>query len=115
MSNRSTFQKKDSSTYENVIAVGAVVWAIVGFAIAMSALSDVNRDARVLVTTFSIACPVSAVGAARLIHKGHLCWAGLLLVISVATPTYFAFALNIPALVVGLALIVRRPRSRMQS
>lgn len=92
--------------------VGTVVWAIVGFGVAMSALSDVNRDARVLVTAFSIVGPLCAVGAAWLIHKGQLRWAGLLLVISVATPTYFAFAINIPALIVGIALIIRGSQTR---
>jgi hypothetical protein len=94
------------------MTVGAVLWAIVGFAIAMSALPGVNQDARVLVTTFSIAGPLCAVGAAWLIHTGQLRRAGLLLVISVATPTYFAFALNISALVLGTALIVRGSRLR---
>jgi hypothetical protein len=60
------------------MTVGAVLWAIVGFAIAMSALPGVNQDARVLVTTFSILGPLCAVGAAWLIHTGQLRRAGLL-------------------------------------
>ncbi len=83
----------------------AFVWALVGFGTAISGLSRTSGDARSLVTTFSVLGPLSALGAAVLIRKGTLRWAGVLLVLSVATPTYFAWPINIPALLVGLLLL----------
>jgi hypothetical protein len=46
-----------------------------------------------------------ALCAAVMLRRQHDRLAGLLLVASAATPTYFAYALNVPALVVGLALL----------
>lgn len=85
--------------------LGAFVWAVSGFSVAMGGLSRVSNDARWLVMTASIVGPLSAFGAAVLIRRGLLRWAGGLLIISVATPTYFAWPLNVPALVFGLLLI----------
>jgi hypothetical protein len=114
MSEHSMPQPKTKPSHERFIVVGAVVWAIVGSVIAIATLaqSNVNRDARALVTVVSVVCSLCAAGAAWLMHNGKPRKAGPLLVISAATPTYFAWILNIPALVVGLALLVRRSHPR---
>jgi hypothetical protein len=86
------------------LQVGALVWGAVGCAIAVAALPLANDDARLLVAAASAAFPLAA-GAASLAlgrHRDRL--AGLLLVASAATPTYFAWALDVPALVVGVVL-----------
>ena len=59
-----------------VLVIGSIVWAVVG----------------------------AAVAAAVALRRGALRWAGVFLLLSVATPTYFAWALNLPALVIGLRL-----------
>lgn len=89
-----------------VLQIGALVWAAIGASVALASLGSVNADARLLVGAFSIAGPLAAVGAARLLGRGADRTAGVLLLLSVLTPTYFAYVLNLPALVVGLALVV---------
>ena len=89
-----------------VLVIGSVVWAVVGAAVALSALSQVNPDARWIVGVASVVFPAAAVGAALALRRGALRWAGALLLVSVATPTYFAWAVNLPALVAGLGLLL---------
>lgn len=88
-----------------VLEVGALVWAGVGAAVALGSLGEVNSDARLLVGAASVVGPLAAVGAAWLLARGADRTAGVLLLVSVLTPTYFAWVLNVPALVVGLALL----------
>lgn len=85
---------------------GALGWAVIGASVALWSLGDVNADARLLVGVFSIGGPLAAVGAARLLTRGADRAAGALLLVSVLTPTYFAYVLNLPALIVGLALVI---------
>lgn len=88
-----------------VVRSGSLIWAVVGAAVALSALPTVNADARVLVGLASIIFPMCALGAAVALGRRRDGLAGVLLVFSAATPTYFAYPLNLPALVVGLALL----------
>lgn len=88
-----------------LLAVGSLVWAVVGAAISFGALQSVNPDARLFVAFASVAFPLCAVGAAFVLRGGHDRAAGALLLASVATPTYFAYPLNLPALVLGAALL----------
>lgn len=88
------------------IAVGSLVWAVTGAVIALSALATVNAEVAVLVAVASVAFPLAAVGAALSLRVGRDRLAGALLLLSVATPTYFAYIFNLPALVVGLALLI---------
>ena len=92
--------------------IGALVWAIVGALVAFSALSDVNADARLLAGIASVVGPVAAIAASLALGQRHDRWAGALLIVSVATPTYFAWVLNVPALLVGLILLMA-PRVAM--
>jgi hypothetical protein len=69
------------------------------------ALPEVNADARWLVGVASVVFPAAAVLAAMALRRGALRWAGVFLLVSVATPTYYAYPLNIPALVAGLVLL----------
>lgn len=89
--------------------VGSLVWAVVGAGIALSALfvGDFERRALVIVTAASILGPLAAVGAAWCFRRGDNRRAGALLLVSVLTPTYFAAVVNVPALVVGLAEVIR--------
>ena len=88
-----------------VLEVGALVWAGLGAVVALGALDEVNDDARLLVGAASVLCPLAAVGASRLLARGADRAAGVLLLVSALTPTYFAYVLNVPALVVGFALL----------
>lgn len=89
-----------------VLQIGVLAWAAIGASVALASLGDVNADARLLVAGFSIAGPLAAVVAARLLGRGADRAAGALLLLSVLTPTYFAYGLNLPALLLGLTLAV---------
>lgn len=92
------------------IEIGALVWACVGAGIAFAFLDSVNEDARVLVGAASVVGPLAAVIASMLLARHSDRAAGAMLLASVVTPTYFAAALNLPALIVGAALVLA-PRS----
>lgn len=88
------------------LQLGTVAWAAVGLVVALSSLSSVNPDARVAIGIASLAFPAFAVLAAvALVHARDRA-AGALLLVSVATPTYFAWVLKVAALIVGVALVI---------
>jgi hypothetical protein len=93
-------------TRRRAIEVGAVVWAVAGLVVGLGVLQSVNADARVLVL---LACVVGS-GAAMLasaclsVHRDRL--AGALLAASAVSPTVFAWAMNVPAVLVGAALVI---------
>jgi hypothetical protein len=89
-----------------VVRVGAVAWAVIAAAVALMSVGAVNPDARLLVGVASVAFPLAAVCASIAVERQRDRTAGLLLLVSVATPTYFAWVLNVPALLVGLALLL---------
>ena len=89
-----------------VLVIGSGVWALVGALVALSSIPAATPDARWLVAVASALFPAAAAGAALAARRGALRWAGMLLLVSVATPTYFAWPLNVPALVAGLVLVV---------
>lgn len=97
-------------TRRQAVQVGAFVWAVVGAAVAIPQIASANSDARLLVGVASVLGPAAAVGAAMLLGRGggrgRGRWAGALLLVSVATPTYFAWMLNVPALIAGLVLLL---------
>jgi hypothetical protein len=88
-----------------VVEIGAIVWAIVAFIVAAGSLAQVSPDALPVVGMASVVLPLSAVLAAVAAAHGRLRVAGALLVLSAATPTYFAWVLNVPAVVVGVLLL----------
>jgi hypothetical protein len=92
------------------LAVACLMWAAVGLAIASMGIGTVNRDARLLVFAATAVGVGSAVFAARLLLRGRSRWAGLCLVVSIITPTWFAAVLNLIPLTVGLILLWSRPR-----
>lgn len=99
-----------------VLQAGCLVWAGVGAIVSLAALGDVNPDARVLVGAASIVGPLLAVGAALALSRRADRTAGILLILSaVLTPTYFAYALNVPALIVGFVLAIATHRALPQS
>lgn len=89
-----------------VIQAGSLVWAGVACGIAFGNLGQVNADALPFVAVASVVLPAAAVGASFALGRGRDRLGGALLVLSVGAPTYAAAALNVPALLVGLALLV---------
>lgn len=86
---------------------GASLWAVLGGSVSLAGLTSVNDDAVLLVGLFSILGPALAVAAAVAAGRGSIRNSGLLLVMSaLATPTYFAYPLNVMALGAGLWLAV---------
>jgi hypothetical protein len=84
---------------------GASLWAVLGGSVSLAGLTNVNDDAVLLVGFFSILGPALAVTAAAAAARGSLRNAGLLLVMSaLATPTYFAYPLNVVVLAAGVWL-----------
>ncbi len=88
------------------VQVGAVLWALTGFAIAASALARVDGGAWVVLGLASVVFPACAVLAGVAVARGHVRAAGVFLLLSVATPTYFLWVVNLPALVGGVALLL---------
>lgn len=87
-------------------------WALVGGAIALSSMSTVNPDARTVVLLFSIAMPAAALAAGLLLILGRI-WAALVLILlSIATPTYFFAIVNLAPIVISVLIVVRRARLR---
>ena len=101
---------------KRAVEIGATAWAMVAFTVAVVSLANVGTDALVVVGAASVLLPLAAFLAAIAAALDQLRVAGALLVISAATPTYFAWVLNIPALLAGAVLlaapgmIVRRSR-----
>lgn len=84
---------------------GATLWAVLGGSVSLAGLASVKDDAVLLVGFFSALGPALAIAAAVAAARGSLRNAGLLLVMSaLATPTYFAYPLNVVALAAGLWL-----------
>ena len=84
---------------------GTSVWAVLGVSVSLAGLTNVKDDAVLLVGFFSIFGPALAVTAAAAAARGQLRNAGLLLVMSaLATPTYFAYPLNVVVLAAGVWL-----------
>lgn len=88
------------------VEIGSLGWAVIGAVVALAAIPEVNDDAKALVALASVGFPLCALGAALALRRHRDRAAGMPLLLSVATPTYFAYPLNVPALVVGIALRV---------
>ena len=101
------FVRLDRDRFRTRVAVSilGVVWATLGLAIAFTALGSVNADARPFLAGASVVFPLAAFGAAFAASRNRLRLAGALLLVSVATPTYFALALNAVPLVIGILLV----------
>ena len=82
------------------------MWAAVGIAIGLRSIAAVNSDARVLVAAACVVGSAASLMASAALGKRRDRLAGTLLLVSVITPTFFAWVLNVPALLVGAALIV---------
>jgi hypothetical protein len=89
-----------------VMQVGAATWAVIALAVALPSVAMASTDARVLVGAASVLGPLAAATAAVVLRRGGDRWAGALLLVSVVTPTYFVWVVNLPALVAGVVLVV---------
>lgn len=90
---------------KRAVQIGATAWAMVAFTVASVSLANVSTDALVVVGAASVFLPLAAFLAAIAAAHDRLRVAGALLVLSAATPTYFAWVLNIPALLAGVVLL----------
>lgn len=90
----------------------AVLWGVLGAGVALYALSDVNADVRILLGVLSVVLPGASIAAALAIHRDQPTLAVVLLLISVATPTYFAWALNLIPLVIVASITLSRSLAR---
>ena len=93
-----------------VLQTGALLWAGVGALIALPAVASVTEGTVLLVGAASILGPLAAVAAAWFLGRRWSRGAGASLLVSVFTPTYFLAVLNVPALVVGIALLAAPDR-----
>jgi hypothetical protein len=89
-----------------VVRLGAIAWASAGVVFGVASIRSVNTDARALVIAASAIGPGAAFMASRALDQRRNRHAGWLLLLSVLTPTFFAWVLNVPALAVGLLLVV---------
>jgi hypothetical protein len=97
------------------IWIGAALWALLGTVIAYKARDDVNYDAKRWVGFASTALPLCAVAAALLIkRRRYLGIAGALLFLSIGTPTYAAWAVNVIPIILIIALVVTVRNDRQQ-
>src|SRR4029078_2834983 len=64
---------------------------------------------------FALLATFGAAGAARLHQRGHVTASGICLLVVVASPTVFAYPLNVAVVVVALALIGRALAGRLAS
>jgi hypothetical protein len=90
----------------------AVLWGVVGAGVALYALSDVNADVRILVGVLSVLLPGASIAAAVAIHRNQPTLAVVFLLISTATPTYFAWGLNLIPLLIVASITLSRSRAR---
>jgi hypothetical protein len=82
------------------------VWATIGFGIGLMEFGSINADARLLFSAAWVGGPLAAVLASIAVANRRDRTAGGLVLVSVVTPTFFAWPLTIPALVIGLALTI---------
>jgi uncharacterized membrane protein YhaH (DUF805 family) len=95
------------------IWIGAIAWAVIGSVIAWRAIGDVNADAKPWVGLATTILPLSAVAAALLVKRcRNLGVAGLLLFLSIGTPTYEAYIVNVLPIILIVGLVAARPKDR---
>lgn len=112
----SIFYPSRVSRFRYIGSGAAILWAVIAAAIAFAGIVDIlfpppeagatGPLAMTLIISCSIIGPLAALVAARLVLRRRDRLSGLALAVSVITPTYFAAALNLPALIFGIALII---------
>lgn len=106
-------QNKPGDHIDKVIAFqvsAAVLWGVLGAGVALSALPNANADPRVVIGVLSVLLPGASIGAAVAIHRGRPTLAVPLLLVSVLTPTYFAWVLNLIPMFVAVTIPLSRSR-----
>ena len=95
------------------IWIGAALWGFVGAVIAWRGMAAVNADAKRWVGVASTALPLCSMIASLLIkRRRNLGVAGGLLLLSIGTPTYFAWAVNIIPIILIVGLVIAARKSR---
>ena len=96
------------------ISIGALLWALIGVMITYRWRGSVNYDARRWIGFFGTVLPLCATAAAVLIkRRRNFTVAGGLLFLSIGTPTYAAWAINLIPIVLIIALIITVRRARL--
>ncbi|HEY3833082.1 MAG TPA: hypothetical protein VGO03_12375 [Acidimicrobiia bacterium] len=89
-----------------VIEFGSAAWAVVALSVGLATLGSYNGDARPLVIAACLVATSAAVLAWACLARQRDRLAGTLLLVSVIAPTSYAWVLNVPALLVGLVLLL---------
>lgn len=92
---------------ERALMLGAAAWSMLG--LVLGALWTLPAGSGLLLG-MAVLGPLCAAGAAAALHHHRRRVGGLLLVGSLVTPTYFAWVLSFPALVVGVVLLLAPDR-----
>lgn len=89
----------------------AGLWVVTMMLFSVVLFSDgVDPDARVLVAAVFAVCLALGVAALVLMHRGMWRLAGLAIILTVATPSGFAYIGNVLALFVGLFMLLAGSR-----
>jgi uncharacterized membrane protein YeaQ/YmgE (transglycosylase-associated protein family) len=88
------------------LQLGSSAWAVVGFLVGLVAVRDATGTGRFVLIAACIAGPAAALLASLSLASHRDRFAGALLLASVVTPTVFAWVLNVPVLLIGLALLI---------
>lgn len=93
------------------LAPFAWVWAGIAAGIALPAISSSTPDSRVVVAAASIILPAAAAAAGLALRYRRVGLACGLLALSVGTPTYFAYMVNLIPIGIIIATVVDARRS----
>jgi hypothetical protein len=100
--------RTDDGTHRRC-AIAATVAAIATLAmtsIALLGLSTTNADARPIVLAATVVGTAAGLAGAWLLTTGRIRIAGLLLVLSIVTPTFAAAVVNLVPFLLGIVLLI---------
>lgn len=92
-----------------------VLWAFLAAGLASAVAADSTSSGRALVIAAGVVGVGAAIGAAVALARGQRRLAGVLLVVSVITPSSFAYVPNLLALGAGLGLWWPRRHNRLRA
>jgi len=97
------------------VVVGSGVWAILVLVIGVTTFGEANPDARLLAGSAVVLATAAAVDASRLAFRARFGWAAAALLVSVAAPTYFLWAVNAVPVVLAVGAILAAGREHQRS
>ncbi|MEY2472705.1 MAG: hypothetical protein QOK28_2034 [Actinomycetota bacterium] len=90
---------------KRLVQAVAVLWGLVGAAIALPAVGDASGTAKVVLLIASVTLPLCALVSAIAVERGRSRVGAILLIASCATPAYMAQLLAIAPLIAALVLL----------